>query len=363
MNNTSNSMSANLIKLKKAISLNHDILMEVLEDYGFKDPKNKGDYIQCGFDETSSGNSIIIRNNDMKIVSFKRYSTGETGDIIDLFLLKEEDLSTVFNDLKNKFYESYSSTEIDDSVFHRKSFIDILKSNEIHENEYEVLDEGFIGEQIISLLFMLDKIRPSVQLEFKIWECVEHNRICLNWRDIRGNLVGVIGRYNGKCLYNKYIPIGEGFKKTLHLFGLYENLNNIVKYKTAYIFEAEKSVLQTASNGYRLSVSTGYSNISANQLSLLNYLGVKNIYICPDEDIDIYEHAKILRRTINQHGFNFDNIIYIKDTEYKYMPLGSKMSPADLYKNEYEELIQKCRINYSEVLQKLDMEESEWKKK
>lgn len=358
---TNGSMSVNLIKLKKAISLNHDILLDALEDYGFKDPRIKGDYIQCGFEEGSSGNSIIIRNNENKIVFFKRYSTGETGDIIDLFLMKEADLATIFNDLKKRFYESYNDVSIDETSFHRKSFVEIIQSNEIHENEYNILDENFIGKQIISLLFMMDKIRPSIQLEFKIWESEEQNRICLNWRDIKGNLVGVIGRYNGKCLYNKYIPIGEGFKKTLHLFGLYENLKYIIRSKIVYIFEAEKSVLQTASNFHRNSVSTGYSNISANQLGLLNYLHIKTLYFCPDEDINIIEHAKILRRTINQNGYNFNNIYYIYDKDKKYMPNGSKMSPADLNKEDYEKFINECKISYLDIIKLIDTEEKNGK--
>lgn len=347
-------MKINLLTLKMAMESDLHRLVDVLEEYGFKLPRIKMDYIQCGFDDTSSGNSIIIKHSDIKILSYKRYSDGSCGDIIDLFLLKEPN-NKIYGELLDRFkdlYNELNGDEAADAVVSsiKKSYLEYITSHEIKPNEYEILPDNLIGEPCISWMLMKDRIRPSIQLEFGIWEHKNTERICFNWKDISGNFIGASGRFNGTSFINKYMSIYDNFKKTLHLYGLYENLKYIIKAKKVYIFESEKSVLQTASNNHRLSIATGYSNISANQLELLKYLGVETIIFCPDEDIDINEHVKTLKKNINLNGFDFD-IKYIIDINKKY--LGYKMSPADLNNESYCEFIKMCEISYEDLIKNI----------
>lgn len=341
-----------LNKLKLAMLDNFDdLLLDVLEDFGFKNPRMKfNDYIQCGYEDSSSGNSVIIKKSDTKIISFKRYSTGAVGDIIDLLLGKvpKEDAGKTIFKLYNIFKGSYDNNEDSENQTLRKSYLDTITSHELTPNEYDIISEDRIGEPCISTMFLKSNILPSIQLEFRVWENVDMDRICVNWRDIRGNLIGSVGRYNGKASFNKYLPIFDNFKKTLHLFGLYENLNNILKSKKVYVFEAEKSVLQTASYGHRLSVSTGFSNISANQLKLLKFCGVETVIFCPDEDIDIAEHIKQLKLNINNHGIEFKEIMYLYDKNKEF--LDYKMSPADLRGDKYNQYIKSCLYTYEDII-------------
>ncbi|APH20864.1 hypothetical protein [Clostridium botulinum] len=116
--------------------------------------------------------------------------------------------------------------------------------------------------------------------------------------DIHGNLVGIRGRnflQSEIDANRKYIPITiqnltYRYPKNYNLYGIYQNQNNIKKYKKAIIFESEKSVLHLGSihgQDKNISVATMGMTLSYYQRDLLINLGIEELIIALDKQYEI----------------------------------------------------------------------------
>jgi len=101
-----------------------------------------------------------------------------------------------------------------------------------------------------------DGISYEVQAEFDIMYDAETNRITVPWRDLNGNIVGIMGRYNddaeqcNKLNISKWLPLPNlQFPKSQLLYGLYQNYKYILQEGRVYVGESEKFVLQARSFG------------------------------------------------------------------------------------------------------------------
>ncbi|MGL5753096.1 MAG: hypothetical protein ACRCXT_21315, partial [Paraclostridium sp.] len=281
-------MKIDAARLKDAMVNNFELLVEVLKEYGFKLPRMvTHDMIKCGYDDTSTGNAIVITPSEHSILSYRRFSSGVSGDIFDLLSEKTgKNFGQLANELKQVFMDEYNGSGVRNILKGSTLEKSLTFNDESELVEYEVIDESMIGETKISLLFLEDNIYPTTQSKFGLWYDEWSNRICINWRDINGNLVGSTGRYNAKIVpefVSKYLPVTIDFKKRYHLYGLYENKRSIVESKTAIVFEAEKSTLQLDSMNIPYAVSLGSSSINLHQLKLLFSLGVEKIVFAFDE--------------------------------------------------------------------------------
>lgn len=142
-----------------------------------------------------------------------------------------------------------------------------------------------------SVRFKEDGIDYDVQSEFDIMYDDETKRILVPWRDIYGNIVGIMGRFNASVNYcdikeiSKWLPLkGLNFPKSHFLYGLYQNYKYILQKGRVYVFESEKSVLQSRSFGVFNTVAIGSHDISDIQRKILISLGV-DIVTCMDEGI------------------------------------------------------------------------------
>lgn len=136
-----------------------------------------------------------------------------------------------------------------------------------------------------------DGINYEVQTEFDIMYDAETNRITVPWRDLNGNIVGIMGRYNddaeqcNKLNISKWLPLPNlQFPKSQLLYGLYQNYKYILQEGRVYVGESEKFVLQARSFGIYNTVAIGSHDISDIQRGLLLMLRV-DIVTCMDEDI------------------------------------------------------------------------------
>ena len=139
--------------------------------------------------------------------------------------------------------------------------------------------------------FYKDSIEYDIQTEFEIMYDYETNRIIVPWRNLYGNIIGIMGRYNADAKYceqygiSKWLPLPNfNFPKSQYLYGLYQNYKYILDSGRVYVFESEKGVLQASSFGARNTVAIGSHDISATQRSTLLSLGV-DIVTCMDEGI------------------------------------------------------------------------------
>jgi DNA primase len=138
-------------------------------------------------------------------------------------------------------------------------------------------------------MFENDGISWEVQQEFMIGYDPQSNRITIPLLTPTGDLCGVKGRLFGDVdEYNpKYLYIEKTVKSKL-LYGLYENRNYIKNSNHIFIFEAEKSVLQCASNDIRNCVALGGKSISKTQVELVIRTGCTPI-IALDKGISLEE--------------------------------------------------------------------------
>lgn len=142
-----------------------------------------------------------------------------------------------------------------------------------------------------SIRFYNDGIEYDVQTDFDIMYDSETNRILVPWRDVFGNIIGIMGRYNASAEYcekhniSKWLPLPNlNFPKSQYLYGLYQNYKYILEQGRIYVGESEKFVLQLRSIGVKNAVAIGSHDISDTQRKILLSLGV-DIVTCMDEGI------------------------------------------------------------------------------
>jgi len=112
-----------------------------------------------------------------------------------------------------------------------------------------------------------------------------HNyELVIGFKDLYGNLLGLVARtLKDYKLLNIPKYKNTQYKKTNHLFGLYESLNQIKEQDYVIITEGQFDVIKAFDKNIKNIVSVGCSNISENQFLLLKRF-TNNILVCLDND-------------------------------------------------------------------------------
>ena len=173
--------------------------------------------------------------------------------------------------------------------------------------------------------FQDDGIDLDVQQEFMLGYDPQTNRITIPLLTPAGDLCGVKGRLFGEAdEYNpKYLYIEKTVKSKL-LYGLYENREYIKNSNHIFIFEAEKSVLQCASNGIRNCVALGGKSISKTQVELIVRTGCAPI-ISLDKGVSLEEIKSVAASFPDSIS-----VYYIFDEDDI---MENKQSPSDDFKS------------------------------
>lgn len=295
--------------------------------------------------DNPSGCRIKLNDN----LSATDFTTSYNGDLFSLIathigLTYGEVLKTTQIMLGKKIEGSYQPEK--ESLF--DGFFDSLYIPYESEEEEVTYDESVLDKYNNGYKwfkrFADDGILPSSQVKFKVGFDEESNRITIPWRDFEGKLIGVMARLDSDEKTNyKYLPL-IAFPKHKNLYGLYQNKEHIKKTKKVYVFESEKSVLQSDSFGIHDCVALGGNQISTTQVEQLLKLGVSEIVLCMDEGLMI-DAIKRDIQTIKKSLFMRDVKIKIMlDKENKYMKKGSKVSPSDQGKETFLKLCDECII-------------------
>jgi DNA primase len=330
---------ADIVKMK--LSNNKELIIELLEKYGFCNFSGS-EYLSFAFDNESTGSCKL----NIETLHFNRWSTGDSGDIITAIMLKtglsfKEALSELRCYLGISD-EMCSMTKVDVKK-QSELFCGLLcNMEELRGEKIYTAREVDRFEPIISTVFRQDGINIFTQHEFDIRYDKNTDRIVILWKDLQGNVVGCNARSNydfSDDYKYKYISLLQ-FHKSNFLYGLYENQHNIRNDGIAFIFEAEKSVLQCASFNMRNAVSLGCSTIKKEQAMLLKDCNTKKIVLAFDEGIE-YLHYVNTASKIKEWLENVE-IYMLYDKNNEYLERGSKNSPVDLGENVFNELLKKC---------------------
>jgi DNA primase len=149
-------------------------------------------------------------------------------------------------------------------------------------------------------------INDEISTYFKIKYYINQNKAIIPHYDIEGNLVGIRARSFSQVDIDsgrKYMPIiiqglTYRYPMNFNLYGIYQNKENIKKYKKAIIFESEKSVMLYGSyygQENNISVATCGMTFSIYQKDLLMSLGIEEIIICYDKQyqLEIIENENV----------------------------------------------------------------------
>jgi len=199
-----------------------------------------------------------------------------------------------------------------------KSYLD----DRINEKTQKKFQFGYFPNNIESLLsFFKEDDLISYKLLYnsndkKILTLQDHNLI-LPYKDVYGNIIAIVGRTilseNQRKELNLIKYKNTIFKKSKHLFGLFEAKEAIIKKNYVYVVEGQFDCIQAHANKIENVVALGSSNISFEQLALLLRY-TNNIVLLLDND---EAGAEGRRLAVEKYG-KYCNLIN------KYIPLGFK---------------------------------------
>lgn len=337
----------NVVEIKEYLTNNPSEIIKLLELSNFFHIhyNSRRNEIRSAKDQDGNHTSVVV---NCETLGAKCYSNGISGNIITL-IQEHNDLSFI-----DTLQHIQTCLNIDIKTAYKKPnyiFGGVFKK--VSNVNFELQEDKIYNDSILkefanypNLRFLKDNISIPSQIKFKVGYDPCSGRITVPWRNVNGQIIGIMGRYNGEIEDNKWLPIIP-FKKSQVLYGFSENYLSIAKAGVVYIFESEKSVMQLDTYGIRCGIATGGSTISETQALYIKHLPVEKIVLCYDEGLEEHNIRLQANKLINTAFFEKE-VSYIVDKNNIFITKGSKCSPSDLGKKTFLNIIQKCEVNLSE---------------
>lgn len=211
--------------------------------------------------------------------------------------------------------------------------------------EIQAIKEEAINDYVplLYINWLREGVMPWAAKKFGLAYSYKYHRVVIPiryWLD--GTLVG----FNQRTTVENYEELGirkyfltASYRKSLNLYGLWENREEIEDKKTVVICESEKSVLKRYSRNDGTCVALQGKKLSDEQRRIIIGLNVNEVIIALDNDVPIEEV-----RHICEQFYHIRNVSYVKD---RWNLLGDKDAPADAENKVYNFLI-KHRVKYDE---------------
>lgn len=342
----------NAVELKKYI-FNKELIEFVLNSIGCHSIKyhpNK-EFWSCANYNGDNVGAINVKNN--KYLNVRNYTREndfpEGSDIISLVQYNKncsfiDALKYLHNILGLKFTISKQKQEEP-----KKDILDIFKKHKTYTkakvNIEEINDiEKKALNDYVPLLYIgwfREGIMPWTRDKFGLCYSYKRRRVIIpirHWQT--GILVGTNARTtvdNWEEFGIRKYDITPSYKKSLNLYGLYENKQDIEKKKIITIVESEKSVLKRDSLNDPTLVALSGKTMSDEQVSIIMGLDVYEVVVALDKDVPIEEVWNICEKI-----YIHKKVSYIWDS---WGLLGEKDSPADA-SNEIYKFLFEHRVRY-----------------
>ena len=325
--------------LKEYLENNVDDIIKILEEtdfhsISFSEPRNE---IRCAYYPEGNPTSVLINCDNLFCHVF---SKDINANLIELVAMHNnwniaQAVQIIAQILNIKNIDSLESPYIFNGFYKHNKGKGIFKN-------YNVLSKEILIQYIDrpNIRFLKDNISLNTQFKFQVKYDSLNNRIIVPWFNARGDLVGITGRYNFNELgSNPKWKAMESFSKGQFIYGLYENQKEIEKAGWVIIGESEKFVMQLDSMGYHNALALGNCTITATQARILKSLPVDKIILAFDEGVNI-EHLMLQCDKLKGGIFsNTKEIKVIYDSKHEILKQGSKMSPSDVGKENFEILL------------------------
>lgn len=259
------------------MQVNYDQLYLFLEEYG-AEPKEKGNIIEC--------KTICHGGHKHKLYFYKDtnrfYCYTQCGSLSIYELLDSIGHIELYNNIVDTKKElnsfdgfNYQEVELPFYPYQEggKELPLLAEKNEvILDNYYDLYYNGWIKENI----------DIDIMRQYNIKYDILNDRIIIPNYDIHNRFIGMRCRELDKNAPAKYHPIYQyEFESSKNLFGI----NHIKNYNPLIIVEAEKSVLQLNSYGYYNCVALLGSNLSEEQVALINHFSeINEVVIALDKE-------------------------------------------------------------------------------
>ena len=332
-----------VVQIKDMLYGDADKVQLLLESAEFLNVRRNGNEFRCQYDEGHTNGGTQVKIDTLKA---NCYSLNFSGDIVTL--LQEKLDMTFIQTLK----WMCSILGIDGVNFKRKEvklpFGGYYKNikREVYKFTCDTYDESVLYQYgcIPNYRFLKDGISIDTQLKFHIGYDVLTNRLTIPWRNINGELIGIMGRINLDEIPKdiaKYFPIIP-FSKNNSIYGLYENYKSISDRDICIIGESEKTTLSLDSMGLQVGLGLGGNVVSDYKANLIKSVRPGKIILAMDEGLDeeiSIRNAKMLK---SDNAFYKNKVGYIIDRDGTYLKKGSKASPYDYGKETLQKLVKNC---------------------
>lgn len=333
-------------QLKDRLYGNTEYIYQLLESAGFLNIRPNGDEFRCQWDEGHTNGGVQLKINSLKA---NAYSMNFSGDIITL----------IQNKLDLSFGRAMkwicSELGFSDDDFEKREiklpFGGVFKQikREIYGvDECKTYPEDVLNEYgvIPCVRFLNDGISATTQEKYGVGYDVASNRITVPWRNVYGEVIGIMGRINDDdppIDMAKWFPI-IAFSKNNSIFGMYENYNSIIEKDICFIGESEKTSMVLDSMNMPVGLGLGGNVLSDFKASLVKSMRPKTIILIMDEGLDENVSKRNAEALKSNNTYYKNRVGYVYDRENKYIPKGSKASPYDYGKEVLEKLVKECTI-------------------
>lgn len=210
--------------------------------------------------------------------------------------------------------------------------------NEIHAISDEALNDYV---PMLHISWFREGVMPWTREKFGIAYSYKHKRVVI---PLRSWLDGALLGFNQRTTVENYEELGiskyfitPSYQKSLNLYGLWENREEIEQKRYVVIVESEKSVLKRHSLNDGTCVALQGKTLSDEQLRIILGLDVDEVIVALDNDVPIEEV-----RYMCEKFYRFRKVSYVKDS---WGLLDKKDSPCDV-KNKVYNFLMKFRTTY-----------------
>ena len=217
----------------------------------------------------------------------------------------------------------------------RKKIVDV--------GEIQTIAEEAINDFVPMLYidWLREGIMPWARAKFGLAYSYKYHRVVIPiryWLD--GSLIGfnqrtTVKNYNELGIHKYFLT--PTYKKSLNLYGLWENREEIESKKIVVICESEKSVLKRYSRNDGTCIAIQGKVLSVEQRRIILGLDIDEVVIALDKDVEINEV-----RHMCEQFYHLRNVSYIWD---KWDLLGDKDAPM-YAENKIYSFMFKYRIPY-----------------
>jgi len=334
-----------LSDIKEELLNSPEVIQNVLEYFGYANIKiHNNKYMSFGRDADSSAKSIVIRLENNQYLYVIDYPRNINKDFFSYIM---EQRGVTFKDIISVVNSELGISDY--SYFYEKKkkafggFYNKIK-RPTESSPPKTYDISVLGkyEKVANEMFLRDHISLRAQKFFDIRFDVENDGVVIPVLDQFGSLMGIKERVNhpveeGEQKY--WYPLPCQCSKTLYGYAL--NYNYLTESKVL-IFEAEKSVMQCYSFGYRNAVGLGSGSISRNQIKMLYEAKPREVIFLHDVG---YEMESILKNVTMYKRFGRFSDTLVGYWDWQKSGYKEKYSPSDLGKSELERIL-KEEIEY-----------------